>query len=73
MQAFWDTYRAACRAPPALLRVVELVAVRLLHVAVERAQGLHAASAHVVVLLQLADNLLADPEDAAAGLLGLRA
>jgi aminoglycoside phosphotransferase (APT) family kinase protein len=72
MQAFWDAYRAACRAPPSLPRVVELVAVRLLHVAVERAQGLHAASAHVVVLLQLADNLLADPEDAAAGLLGLR-
>jgi hypothetical protein len=40
---------------------------------VERAQGLAAASAHVVTLVQLADNMLRDPEDAGLSLLGLRA
>ena len=50
--------------------VVELAAVRLLQTAVERAQSLTRASAHVVTLLQLADNMLRDPEDAAVNLIG---
>ena len=72
MQAFWSAYGPASPAPP-LRRVVELAAVRLLQTAVERAQGLACASAHVVTLVQLADNMLRTPDDAAATLLGLRA
>jgi aminoglycoside phosphotransferase (APT) family kinase protein len=69
--AFWSAYRA--NATVALRRAVELAAVRLLQTAVERAQGLNAPSAHVVTLVQLADNMLRHPDDAAAALLGLRA
>jgi aminoglycoside phosphotransferase (APT) family kinase protein len=72
MRAFWAAYRSATPRPPALRRVVELAAVRLLQAAVERAQGLATATAHVVTLVQLADNMLRDPEVAALGLLGLR-
>jgi Ser/Thr protein kinase RdoA (MazF antagonist) len=71
--AFWGSYRSLHPQPPALQRVMELTAVRLLQTAIERAQGLSAPSAHVVTLVQLADNLLRRPEDAALGLLGLRA
>jgi Ser/Thr protein kinase RdoA (MazF antagonist) len=72
VQAFWTTYRLARPREPTLRRVIELAAVRLLQTAVERAQGLAAASAHVVTLMQLADNMLRDPDDAALSLLGLR-
>jgi aminoglycoside phosphotransferase (APT) family kinase protein len=71
MQAFWSAYRLASPRPPPLRRVVELAAVRLLQSAVERAQGLATPSGHVVTLMQLADNLLRDPDDAALNLLGL--
>ena len=73
VHAFWAAYRAARTQPPPLRGVVELTAVRLLQAAVERAQRSSATSAHVVVLVQLADNLLRSPEDAALGLLGLHA
>jgi Ser/Thr protein kinase RdoA (MazF antagonist) len=73
MEAFWSAYRLASWRPPTLRRVVELAAVRLLQTAVERAQGLATPSAHVVTLVQVADNMLRHPEDAAANLLGLRA
>ena len=46
--------------------------MRLLQVAVEHAQGLSAPSARVVTLLQLADNMLRHPEEAALALLALR-
>jgi Ser/Thr protein kinase RdoA (MazF antagonist) len=72
IQAFWLAYRRASPRPPKLRRVVELAAVRLLQTAVEHAQGLATPSAHVVTLVQLADNMLRDPDDAALGLLGLR-
>ena len=71
IHAFWSAYRSA--HPVALRRVVELGAVRLLQTAVERAQGLSFPSAHVVTLVQLADNMLRRPDDAAAALLGLQA
>jgi aminoglycoside phosphotransferase (APT) family kinase protein len=71
IHAFWSAYRSARPVP--LRRVVELGAVRLLQTAVERAQGLSFPSAHVVTLVQLADNMLREPDDAAAALLGLRA
>jgi aminoglycoside phosphotransferase (APT) family kinase protein len=70
MHAFWSAYRSARSVP--LRRVVELGAVRLLQTAVERAQGLSFPSAHVVTLVQLADNMLQQPDDAAVALLGLR-
>jgi aminoglycoside phosphotransferase (APT) family kinase protein len=73
IQAFWRSYRAGRARPPALARVVELAAVRLLQAAMERAQRSAAPSAQVVVLAQLADSLLRDPEDAARALLGLEA
>ena len=72
MDAFWSAYRATSPAPPALVRVLELAAVRLLNTAVERAQVLAAPSAHLVMLLQLAENVLREPETAAHTLLGLR-
>ena len=71
VEAFWTAYRAAEPDGPALRRVIELAAVRLLQTAVERAQALAAPSAHVVTLVQLADNMLRRPGDAAVSLLGL--
>ena len=72
IDAFWSAYRDAISAPPNLRRAVELAAVRLLQTAVERAQVLSAPSAHLVTLLQLADNMLQEPERAATTLLGVR-
>ena len=73
LEALWSAYRRASSRPPTLRRVVELSAVSLLQTAVERAQGLAGASAHVVTLVQLADNMLRQPEDAALSLMGLQA
>ena len=50
---------------------MELAAVRILQTAVEQAQGLTTSSAHQVTLVQLADNMLRHPEDAAFNLLGI--
>jgi Ser/Thr protein kinase RdoA (MazF antagonist) len=72
MQTFWSAYQLANPLRPTLRRVIELAAVRLLQTAVERAQGLAEPSAHVVTLVQLADNMLRDPDDAALSLMGLR-
>jgi Ser/Thr protein kinase RdoA (MazF antagonist) len=72
INAFWSAYRSASARPPTLQRVIELAAVRLMQMALERAQGLAAASAHVITLMQLADNMLREPDDAARSLLGLR-
>jgi aminoglycoside phosphotransferase (APT) family kinase protein len=69
---FWAAYRVANPLGPTLRRVVELGAVRLLQTAVEHAQDRVAPTAHIVTLVQLADNLLRHPEDAALTLLGLR-
>ena len=70
--AFWSAYRATSSTPPALRRVLDMAAVRLVNTAVERAQVLAAPSAHLVMLLQLAENVLREPERAAHTLLGLR-
>ena len=69
--AFWSGYRDGSPSPPPLRRIVELAAARLLETAIEVAQGLAAVTAHVVTLLQLADNLLRAPEVAAESLLGV--
>jgi aminoglycoside phosphotransferase (APT) family kinase protein len=71
MRAFWSAYAGASTDPPPLRRVVELAGVRLLQTAIERARGLLTASAYAVTLVQLADNLLRRPDDAAVDLLGL--
>jgi Ser/Thr protein kinase RdoA (MazF antagonist) len=70
--AFWSAYREQSSTPPVLRRVLELTAVHLVQTAVERAQVLWAPSGHVVTLLQLAENILLEPERAAHALLGLR-
>jgi Ser/Thr protein kinase RdoA (MazF antagonist) len=71
IQDFWSAYRLANPLCPTLRRVIELAAVRLLQTAVEHAQRITAPSAHVVTLVQLADNMLRHPEDAALSLLAL--
>jgi aminoglycoside phosphotransferase (APT) family kinase protein len=71
MQAFWSAYRLARARPPTLRQVVECAAVRLLQAAVEQAGALSEASAHTITLVQLADNMLREPEEAALRLLGL--
>ena len=73
MQDFWSAYRRANPRAPALRRVVELAAVRLLQTAVERAQGLAAPSAHVVTCCSSPTTCSAQPDEAALALLGLRA
>jgi len=73
IRAFWTAYGIAIPQRPTLRRVVELAAVRLLQTAIESAQALDVPSAHVITIVQLADNMLRHPEDAALNLLGLRA
>jgi Ser/Thr protein kinase RdoA (MazF antagonist) len=72
MAAFWSAYRTANPRAPRLAEVIELTAVRLLQIAVEHADTMHTPTAHVVTLLQLADNMLDQPAPAAAGLLAMR-
>jgi Ser/Thr protein kinase RdoA (MazF antagonist) len=72
VHAFWSAYSYANPRRPTLRQVIELAAVRVLQTAVEAAQGLAKSSAHVVTLVQLADNMLRHPDDAAVSLLGLR-
>jgi aminoglycoside phosphotransferase (APT) family kinase protein len=71
VNAFWSAYRGATTRRPTLRHVMELAAVRLLQTAVEGTQRLVTPSAHVVTLVQLADNMLRRPEDAAMNLLGV--
>jgi thiamine kinase-like enzyme len=72
IEAFWSAYRRARQRGPSLRHVIELAAVRLLQTAVERAEGLAKPSAHTVTLVQLADNMLREPEHVALSLMGLR-
>jgi len=73
MRALWDGYRRASASPPAPARVAEFAALRLLQAAMEYAQGLPRATGDVVALVQVADNMLRGPENAARMLLGLPA
>jgi len=72
VHAFWSSYGLTRARRPSLRHVMELAAVRLLQTAVEQAQALATPSAYQVTLVQLADNLLRQPEQAAFSLLGLR-
>jgi thiamine kinase-like enzyme len=71
VHALWRTYCSARTRPPALARVVDLAAVRLLQAALERARQADELPAHAVVLAQVAAHLLRDPEGTALALLGL--
>lgn len=73
VHAFWTAYRSGNADAPPLAPAIELAAVRLLQTAIELARGLPEVSAHVMALVQVADNMLRDPEPAALDLLGLRA
>ena len=72
VHAFWTAYRDGNPRCPPLARVIEMAAIHLVQTAVEYARGLSSVSAHAGTLVQLADNLLRTPGDAASGLLGLR-
>ncbi|MGZ4341287.1 MAG: phosphotransferase family protein [Solirubrobacteraceae bacterium] len=72
IDAFWSAYLGATASPPTLPRVMEMAAVRVLETAIEYAQMTSAPSAQLVTLLQLADNVLQQPERAALILMGLR-
>jgi Ser/Thr protein kinase RdoA (MazF antagonist) len=71
VHAFWSSYCLASARRPALCRVIELAAVRLIQAAVERSQHYVRPTAHVVALVQLAENLLREPEEAALTLFAL--
>jgi Ser/Thr protein kinase RdoA (MazF antagonist) len=73
IQAFWAGYLAAGSRPLARDDVIELTAVRLIQAAVEQAIEASTLSAHMVILVQVAENLLRDADGAAAELLGLAA
>lgn len=72
VHAFWTAYRSGNADAPPLAHATELAAVRLLQTAIELARGLPDVSAHVMALVQVADNMLRDPKPAALNLLGLR-
>jgi aminoglycoside phosphotransferase (APT) family kinase protein len=76
VRAFWDGYIGQMDLPvPATSalrrRSVEYAAARLLQTAFEDRQDEVGLSAHTVLLLQLASNMLADPAAAAEQLFGL--
>ena len=72
IHAFWSEYTRCSPRPPSLRRVVELAAVPLLETAIERSQPRSAPSAQAMTLLNLAQNILRNPDAAAAALLDLR-
>jgi Phosphotransferase enzyme family len=76
MRAFWAAYAGArgwdaAAADAALTRSVRYAGARLLQTACERAKFLPRMSTVVVCLTQLAENVLARPEEAAEHLLGV--
>jgi aminoglycoside phosphotransferase (APT) family kinase protein len=71
VQSFWSAYRLARGSRPRLRRVMEFAAVRLIQSAIERSQRLVAPSPDVITLVQLAENLLSEPEEAAFTLLAI--
>ncbi|MBB5085076.1 phosphotransferase family protein [Nonomuraea endophytica] len=76
MRAFWATYVRvrgwdSATADAALIRSIRYAGARLLQTACERTKPLSRVSTVVVCLTQLAENVLARPEEAAEHLLGL--
>ena len=72
VEAFWTAYGLASSERPTLRLVTTMAGLHILQAAVEHSQDLPAASAHAVTLLQLADNMLRHPDEAAWNLMGLR-
>jgi Ser/Thr protein kinase RdoA (MazF antagonist) len=72
VHAFWSAYGLASANRPTLELATAMAALHLLQAAVEHTQELPTVSAHAVTLLQLADNMLRNPDEAALNLLGLR-
>ena len=72
IHAFWRAYGLDNPNRPKLELVAALAAVRILQTAIEHAQNLATPSAHLITLVQLADKMLRNPEEAALSLLGLR-
>jgi thiamine kinase-like enzyme len=77
IRAFWSSYLDRRELAPAsrrdaLERSVQYAAARLVQVAIEQAQMSPQPSAVAVICLQLALNILRQPDRAAAQLLGLR-
>jgi len=73
MRAFWDGYRRSGAPAAERERVAGWAAVRLLHLALQRAHAAQTATGRPRLLLQLADNILATPGDAAGSLMGMPA
>jgi hypothetical protein len=78
IRAFWDSYLEQMDAPGVVARAlrrrsVEYAAARLLQTAFEDRQEEALLGAHIVLLLQLSSNIMADPEAAAEQLFGLPA
>lgn len=76
IRAFWESYVGQMDLPAAatenmLRRSVEYAAARVLQTAFEDRQEEALLGAHVVLLLQLSSNIMADPEAAAEQLFGL--
>jgi aminoglycoside phosphotransferase (APT) family kinase protein len=72
MLALWLEHRRATSQRVGMLRVTELAAVRLLETAFEYAGGAPFVTGHVIVLMQVAANMLQAPGYAAWNVLGLR-
>jgi aminoglycoside phosphotransferase (APT) family kinase protein len=76
IRSFWNAYVDQMRVNPvatrsALIDATRLCGLRLLQTVYERLQGSLEMSLHMFLLLQLGLNIMADPESAAEGLLGL--
>ena len=77
MRAFWRTYVRCMQHEPAvandlLVRTARFAAVRLLQIAVERAQVLPEITSNIVGNLQLSLNILQRPIEAIVHLFGIR-
>lgn len=72
---FWEAYRGGGRSAdegwPFLRRAVRCSSARLVQSALESAQSASTLTCAIVYMLQLAENIVADPRRAARGLLGL--
>jgi aminoglycoside phosphotransferase (APT) family kinase protein len=75
-RAFWSAYLRASgmtadSAVESLLRSARYAAARLVQTAVEQAQGMAGLDGRAIVLLQLAENMMSQPERAVSMLLGI--
>ena len=62
LRTFWGSYHSYQRGSTSLIRSVRWTGARLLQSAIETAQASAALSSTVVILLQLAENVIGNPE-----------